>query len=198
MNYLESEYELYKNIYYNELERKEKINLKLQYILSLWLLLVGALLFLINNYNKITYKFESIFNAGVILMVIFIVISGVYLGRCLIGVKYGYLQTPSQIKKYEKDLIDTYEDFTGMANKKFEEFLIETYILTSNNNVLANEKKSKFLIRSTLGLMLASIALIACFVVLLPGLLNNEEPVQKIEITNDNLLDGTYYLILKE
>ena len=45
--------ELYKELYFKELERKEQISARLQWIISFWLIVMGGILFSLNNIHKI-------------------------------------------------------------------------------------------------------------------------------------------------
>lgn len=48
-----SRLELYKELYFKELERKEQISAMLQWIISFWLIVMGGILFSLNNIHKI-------------------------------------------------------------------------------------------------------------------------------------------------
>jgi len=179
--------------YYFELERKEKINSRLTMLLTIFFFLMGGLGFFLQH---IDYGFDTIFFFALLLPALIIIILELYfLIRILYFYKYAYLPKLSETAKYYRDVEKYYEDpyFSKVSKeekedrikKKFEDYIIESYIKCSDINISNNDKKNMYLVRAFYPLFGLTVFIILAFVPF-SARRNKFPEIQKIEVTNFN------------
>ncbi|MER2111572.1 MAG: hypothetical protein ABS960_02680, partial [Solibacillus isronensis] len=86
--------EAYKEIYYYELSRKLEVAERLKWLLSLWIVLVGAVIFCSQHYYKVPPNLSKLFSTLMILAVVFILLCAFLLGICFKEKNYAYISAP--------------------------------------------------------------------------------------------------------
>lgn len=149
--------ELYKAMYYYELDVKEKINSRVSIPLGvITLLLGGGFYFVKDIFDFADGGLKSIYIFLLSLYIIFIIASVISLICSYYGYEYHYLQKSSDIEKYIVDIKKYYEENYDVYFKKpggpskecliekdVKEFLIKSFIDTTQNNQELNFNKLK-------------------------------------------------------
>ncbi|OLN21986.1 hypothetical protein BTO30_11675 [Domibacillus antri] len=187
--------ELYKELYYKEMERKEQINARVQIPLGLIVVLISGIFYCANSMHQVpeSGRIAFLFFLSVSLISLFVAIF--FINKCIFRNKFGYFPLPSEIKTYQDSLYEHYQkikekcdvDAETYVNQKISKFLIESYIIGTDNNIRTNDSRTKFLQKSSLAVSASVIFLVISFCFFIPDLLAGKEPTQKIEIINDKI-----------
>lgn len=178
--------DLYKEFYNKEIERKEQLTAKSQYLISISIVLVGSFLYLLKNSNYFDDKFNFLLFFLHIHTTIALCYSIYQICRSLAGNKYAYIPSPLEIDKYDAKLKCVYKDFPKEYELQWSIFLKESYIKTTEYNINANNKKNNFIVKGSVALIISFLFISLSFLFIIPNHFNAENPVQKIEIVNCN------------
>lgn len=145
--------ELYKNMYYYELDMKEKINSRINIPISINTVLVGGLGYFINDVRKLPNRtWVGFYFILLSIFAISVVATTVYVFIAYYGYAYKYI-TPSMIREFDVELKkyydDNYEEYfkqdgiskNELVNKSFQEKLIDKYVEASEWNLNLNGRK---------------------------------------------------------
>ena len=170
-------YEIYKDVYYKELERKNQLEDSLMLPVGIVTALSTGLFYLVTNFNyKCNSYLKYIFIVLVIISLIFIIITIYQLIRAYnnftFGYEYHYLSYSAEIEKYYSDLIDFFkskkhskEKTVIESNKIIEQFFIDEFITKSDFNCYNNDKKQSHSYKARVFLIFA---LITIFILVFP------------------------------
>ena len=183
-------YRLYEAQYHREIERRDKLDTRLQLPLAIMAALVGFLSYMLQNKNPAINSISS-----VIFWLLFIS-SAVATGFAFSFFRLSWfghtdklLPTAKAIEDYKKELLDYYKDNEN-SNEKVSEDLRETlfnyYVEFSSVNAINNDTRSYNIYRTTVSL---TIAVILAFFAYVPYYLANldkslDKSPQKVEVTN--------------
>ena len=155
-------YELFKDAYEFEHQRKDAINSRLSLVFTALTVIIGATTYFINNMNftpinTVRVVFFTLLGA----LVTIIGLALYYLFRCLFFYKYSYVARPSLIDKYITELEDYEEKLGSPINieEKIEYFLKSQYRDCTSRNRANNKRKNGYFIRVLMAVFLASIFL---------------------------------------
>lgn len=177
---MQSKLEIYKEIHYREIERKLEVTERTKWLLSMWILLLGVIIFCFQNYYKVEPNLKQIFIILIVFTIALTLVSGVLLGTCFSKKPYAHLPAPSTLENY----------IQNNPQDNLEEVLVEAFSDAYDLNFKKNNELISKLIDCS-HLMIASVILVFfCFLCIAPNWIEKEEPVQKIEIieggeTND-------------
>lgn len=175
--------EFYKELYMNEISRKENLNSKLSMQIGLITVLGGITVFEIENLYQNT-------KVNFVLQIEFIVLTIIILGINIINLykanhnkKYRYLDNPKNVKKAFQDIEKYYTDYyeyykteneslDSLLKRKKEEKLIEMYIECAEENSKVNdiryEENMRFIKAFIISLVVICIIGIYCIIVKKP------------------------------
>jgi len=180
---------LFKESYYFELDRKDKINANLNFPITILVLVVGVLSYYLNNLPNLNHDFTSvIFYISVFALIVNICFCFYFLYRCFTGYGYDYVSPTTEIDRYVNDIhkYNSQVDEKGKMNVDHEltALLIEQYCRCATTNSQNNIRKTGYL-RSTSVSLLCAVIIVAISTFpffILKYQLSSE--VQKVEITN--------------
>lgn len=164
--------EIYKEIYFNEIARKTEVNERLKWLLSMWIVLLGSIIFCLQNYYKVVPYLTVTFNFQTLFAVTSTLLSGVLLGTCFRKKGYAYISSPTVIEAY----------LSENPNEKIDIHLIEMYGIAYDNNFKLNNRIIKTLVDCTHVMIFSVILIFFSFLCLIPNWIEKDEPIQKIEI----------------
>lgn len=167
-----SKIEIYKEMHYHEVNRKNELNERTKWLLSMWILVLGTIIFCFQNYYKVEPNLKVVFDLFILYSITFVLLSGVLLGITFSKKPYAHLPSPKIIEKY----------LTENPSESFEDLTIEIFSNAYDHNFKKNNKLLERLVDCTHVMMAAVILLFFCFLCLVPNWIEKEEPVQKIEI----------------
>ena len=180
--------ELFKEMYWKEIERKDKINSQLSLPAGILLALAGVGAYYIRNSPS---SHSGLWNISFIVLSAFLCISIViavyYFFRAYhLGYAYRYIPTPNEIYRYALDLKSYYEsiqesNIDKMVENDVRGFLTAKYSEHCTENTLNNDDKSKYLYRTNVAIL---ISLIILFFSLIPfyKVCHSGVKIQKSEI----------------
>jgi len=181
--------EHYKESYYFELDRKDKISSNLNLPITILVLVAGVLSYYLNNLPNLDFSLKSAFLCFLLFsLFVSICFSFYYLYRCLTNYTYGYVSSTEEIDKYinqiheyntqvdENRKIDTEDEFV--------DFLIEQYSKCASMNSQNNKRKTGYLRSTSVSLLIAVIIMTVSAFPFFILKYNSSSQVQKVEITN--------------
>ena len=138
--------ELYGKLYFHEIESRERLDSRLQLPLALIVSIIGVISFLIQNVELGEWKSALIFFIVITVSSIISLISCIYFFiRSWYNNTYYFLPSARDSENYRKTLLETYknqERGDELANKYFDEYLVNTFIECSTKNTSINDERS--------------------------------------------------------
>jgi len=191
--------DLFKDFYYKELERKEIVYNRLQWTLSIWVVLFGAILFCFNNFKDVE-ELKVYFWTSLILSILSLSVAAIFIGISLWGRKILYLPKPSQLDSHYKVLQDNYNGYVGYENQaeiEFSKYMNNLYIKCADSNIKRTDKKVHFSNLSVIAMIISVVFLVLSFSIGAKKLFDTDEPIQKVQIMNSQVKpENEVYLIL--
>jgi len=155
----------YKEFYYKELERNDKINSSLSLPFGVVSLTISALIFYIQN-----IKFDSSWPSvalAVLLATYFIsiVISIGYLLRVFFVSNYSHMPDPLDIEHYRLGLEEYYRsenpvEYEALSQNEFKDFLVSRFSESTTKNTFNNDRKAYFLYLAKIWIIVSLTALL--------------------------------------
>ncbi len=181
---------LYEAQYHREIERRDKLDARLQLPFAIMVVLVGFLSYMLQNKNP------TISSIGSAIFWLLFILSTIATGFAFYFFRLSWfghtdklLPTAQAIEDYKKQLLDYYKDDEN-PNEKMSEHLKETlfnyYVEFSSVNAINNDTRSYYIYRTTVSL---TIAIILAFFSYIPYYAANldksfDKSPQKVEVTN--------------
>ncbi|MEO5347699.1 MAG: hypothetical protein H7834_15170 [Magnetococcus sp. YQC-9] len=157
-------FQLYERLYFHEIDVREKLNYRLQLPLALIITLLGVLGSFIQHFHHHQFSY---FEIGFWL---FFFISTAMLGRAIfffskawINNSYFLLPTSREIDKYRKSFVDLFKDHHQgqvLTRNGFSQYLIHSYIENASINADCNVRRSGYLNRTGMTLIITAILLL--------------------------------------
>ena len=191
-------YELYKEIYYKEIEQKEALNSRINIPLGVLTLIAGSAIYFTNNcYSIPAGNWRCGFIMAFSLHIALLITSAVLIFKSYYGYGYLYIPIAKDIDNfstiYRQYYDENYEAYFSQRNKTKEELmetdvknrLLQIYMEAASNNREENFRKIKYLrfVSWSLIAVLFSGAITLFTHTIATGA---NENVQKIEIVNSN------------
>lgn len=171
MKYTSKKYtDFLKEMYYFEIDRKDKLNSKLTIPLSVTVLLFGIISYFLKNIFYISTDYTSVIFLFLFFIILVYAIRTVYfLIKSFFRYTYNYLPTASVIdndiknviKYYKSDYFETYDNdkIIVMINTRVEEIIIENYIECIDQNILSNDLKNEYISKSVNSIIIMMIVI---------------------------------------
>lgn len=155
----EDRLELYKQMYYFELEQKEKINSRVTIPLGVIVALIGLSGYLFKYIRKMPNEiWVGYYRTFLFIFIALICISIMIMAMAYYGYEYMYICIPSKIEEnynktkeyYDANYDEYFKEETSRSKDElikddFNENIIKQYIETTDNNSKLNEKKLNLL-----------------------------------------------------
>lgn len=183
--------ELFKDMYWKELDRKDRINSNLTLPAGILTVLAGVGAYYIQHFPSPQWELWTIsFVVLSLFLCITIVFAVYYFSRAYhLGSAYGYIPTPKEIAQYILDLKNYYAsikepNIDELVEDDLRIFLVSKYSEFGTMNTQNNDEKSKYLHRSN---VMISISLVILFFSLFPFYMvyHSDSKMQKSEIVNN-------------
>lgn len=156
--------EFYKELYFHEIDVREKLNSRIQIPLAIILSMIGGLSFMTPRLNIVVY---DLFLIGYLvcfcLTCISLIIATLFLIRSFFGHEYSFLPTARDCEDYRILLGETYKGYENadeLVEEHFEKFIVNEYVNSSTINTNCNDQRS-LLLHFTNRFLIASILSIA-------------------------------------
>lgn len=171
--------EVYKEIHFREVDRKNEVNERTKWLLSMWILILGSIIFCLQNYYKINQDKEYLFTVLIIYSITFALLSGRILASCFSAKPYAHLPSPKSIEEY----------LSENTNDTYENVLIEACSDAYDFNFKKNNELIIKLVDCTHVMIVTVILIFFSFLCFAPNWIEKEEPIQKIEIIKGVKID---------
>lgn len=188
--------ELYKELYFKELERKEQISSRLQWTISFWVLVVGGMLYSLNNVHKVINEIRIFSFITLIITLILMLRATFHITRCLWGRKIKYIPDPRELDFRYRSLESYYIDYPGEAEKQFNREIEQTFNETVTSNTRINDVTVTQLVKAMQSMSIAAVFVLISFFFIIPDFIKGEEPINKIEIINGTELNKPEFIII--
>lgn len=185
-------FEFYKELYHVELERKEQINTRLQWIVSIWILLIGGILFCLNNYYKVPDYFNELFILIISSCFFTLAYATFFIAKYLYGKTFEYAPSTKEFEyEYEQLRIyyEPYPSYHHLIDEQFTKNSIKIYMDCATQIRKVNNGNLKSLLISSRWLLISALFLFLGFSMMISDFLKKEEPVDKIELINGNKVE---------
>lgn len=164
--------DVYKELHYNEISRKTTIDERMKWLLSMWIVLLGTIVFCFQNYYKVHISFINVFAILIAYAIVALFVCGFLLGKCFSKKNYAHIPSPNKIEVY----------LSAVPEEKFESYMIELFSNAYDVNFATNNKLVKTLVDCTHLMMFSVLLIFVSFLCFAPEWIEKDEPVQKIEI----------------
>ena len=179
--------ELYKEMYYFELKRKDTLNSSLGLPIGIVTILAGGVLYYVQNLPALSLDVWTIgFFVTFFLGSICLAVATLFLVLALWNHEYSYLPTPSEIEAYRKALVQYYEQNPAVLpglEEDFRSFLCLQLCKHVEQNTRSNDSKSGYL-HVGLGWVIGAIIFLAVSIGPFYEIQPTEQRVQKVEVIN--------------
>ncbi len=149
----------YENLYLQELERKEKINARLNLPLAISVALIGLLAFMLKNTpTEMVGFWPIIFWFFFAASCLSLIIGFVFFRLCWFGHTDQLMPTAQEIENYYQTLkahYAPYDDAKNNTNIVFRDFLFDGYLKYSTINAINNDRRTYNLYRTTVSITVA-------------------------------------------
>lgn len=182
--------DFYRDMYWKELERKDRLHAQLTLPTSIIIILAGVVVY----YWKtiLPFKWELwfiIMGCCSIILSIAIIIVVYYLWHAYAGHTYQYLVTPKNIEQHRVSIFNHYHalsdpDMTSRTEEDITSFLISTYLDSTEVNTRNNDERFGWLYRANTAIKWLLICLLLSFIPFLIVSSLITERIQKIEIVS--------------
>jgi hypothetical protein len=141
-------FEFFEKLYFHELESREQTNTRIQIPLALLVSIIGALGFMIQNFERDTKNWWAYcFIITCIISIILILISGYHCVRASWGHTYKMTSFSTEWKGYYDSCVNLYHDQepnerSRLIESALEEAVLNKYIECASVNAGLNEKRS--------------------------------------------------------
>ena len=161
-------FKLYEQLYFDEIERREKIDSRLQLPLAILIVIFGILAYMLQNvsHSASTIAVYSFWILFAIACGCFF-LSILFFTRSWLGYTYRLLPTPEDTEKYKIDCIELYKGYENcdeLVDGAIFQYLYNAYVDYSSWNMANNDTKSLNLDRTGKALFITFLFCILTFV----------------------------------
>ena len=165
-------------MYAKEVERVVNVSSRLQWSISVWIVLFGGIVYVFNRYEKMEAVIECFYvtlslSAILSLLSIFLILWGLYDTKIKHIPPAGHFKNRYlKIKEHYENLDQNeYKINQNTIEEEFERTLEETYILATDDIMVKNEKRIKFSHYANISMMASGLFLLITFALMLPHLI---------------------------
>lgn len=152
----EERFKLYEKLYFNELDRRERISARLALPFAVLIATSGLLSFMLNSTHKPeVYPWAHVFWLLFVASAIALILGAWFFRKAWFGHTDKLLPTAGHIGEYHRKLVDTYAGYENrdeLVEKTFKTFLFNYYAEYSSENAINNDQRSYNIYRATVGL----------------------------------------------
>lgn len=156
---IEQRIEYYEKMYLFEIERREKINARLNIPMGVIVALLGFIFYLLNSKEPLATCFLAyLFYTFLIVAVISVIISCVHFKNCWSGLTDMFMPTVEDIESYHANLVRTYEGYDQqdtLIEQYFHDFLLDSYSKYATFNSKNNDYRSTQLYKAVRAITIA-------------------------------------------
>lgn len=168
-------FKLYEKLYFQELDRREKISSRLALPFAVIVATVGLLSFMLNSGDKPDYQpYVALFWLLFVASAVALAFGAWFFRKAWFGDTDKLLPTAGDIEGYYRELVTTYEGFDDhekLVHSAFEEFLFNYFAQYSSENAINNDRRSYNIHRATVSL---TVSVLLAFVAALPFFIANQ------------------------
>lgn len=170
--------QFYEKLYFHEVDAREKIHARLQLPVTLMLAALGALAFLLQNfdYESGPWTWARIaFSALLACGSVALAIAMTFFVKTLYNNKYYFLPDSSRTSEYKKLLEQTYRNFKDceqLVSEALDQYLVNYYIKFAAFNTQVNDRRSAFINLCHGAIITAAVFFIAAFLIFYFGQLD--------------------------
>jgi hypothetical protein len=176
-------YDLYEKLYFHEIDVREKLGARLQVPLALIVSMVGALVYLVQNWNC---PLSGVVSHAFLLLLVFgfsaIVFAAISFVRSWHGYTYAFLPTSEDSERYRQLLDETYKEYDNcrsLAERALTDYLCKYYIDCASKNSRCNDQRSLYLHKTNAWIIRSVLLIALAFGVFTIGKLGQQvKPVQ--------------------
>lgn len=169
---------MYKEMHAKEVERIGFVTSRLQWSISVWIILFGGLLYAYNSFEKF-HGFELSFYISISAATFCSLTSIILIFIGLYNTKTLNLPRPSTIQKHYKALNTYYEELDSeeynvnenSLENGFAKYLEDTYIKTADYILIKNDKRIYYSHLANIFMMVCGIFLLTTFALMIPNIL---------------------------
>lgn len=191
-------FSLYEKLYFQELERREKLSARLNVPLAILVAVVGLLSFMLNNAPVGVSAWPSIFFWVFFLSASIATVLGAWFFKSSwFGHTDKLLPTANETEAYRCQLIDLYKDFgekEQLVEDAMKKYLYDYYKQFSSENTVNNDARAYHLYQATyaitVAVLLAFLAFIPYFFVKQEGLKNGNQTASTAAATTTEKCEG--------
>lgn len=182
----------YQEIYFSEIDMKEKLVGRLQLSTALIFAAISIVVFLLKNIDYSAKGGVSlVFWIAFILLIIALALSAWFFVRSWWGHAYKMLPTLRETEDYRQELLDTYKDYDGgdeIASDHFDNYLIKYFADCAGLNSITNDRRGHLLHNCNTSLIFAVIPLLITFFLFYFGELDKSsaKSAQELEMIDQN------------
>lgn len=170
-------FEIFKDVYYKELERKNELEESLMLPVGIITALSTGFFYLVSNFNYQCHSWLRMIFIIFAFSALSLIITTIYqliraYNNFTFGYKYHYIPYSTDIEQYYSDLIHYFKDKKHTeeraikeTNKIIEQFFIDEFIKKSDLNCYNNDKKQSHSYKARIFLIFA---LISIFILVIP------------------------------
>ncbi|WP_147804743.1 hypothetical protein [Alkalicoccus halolimnae] len=174
-----SHLEMYKEMHAKEVERISYVTSRVQWSISIWIVLFGGLLYAYNSFDTVK-GYESFYYISISIATICSLISIIIIFIGLYNTKIQNLPRPTNLKNYYKKLeeyyenldIDKYDFHEDSLEEAFEKGLEKIYVDSADNILIKNDKRIAYSHWANIFMMIFGIFLLITFALMIPNTLN--------------------------
>jgi hypothetical protein len=195
-------FEFYEKLYFHEIDMREKLSARIQVPLAVFISLVGALAFMLQNYedtvhNQASYFFILFLAASSLALLV----SLYFFIRSWYGHTYSFLPTAQKTESYREELCKTYneyEDGKTIAENHLDEYLCNYMITCSSINTEVNDARAWYFHKLSGWLIIVALLLLISFLFFHFGHLDKGHQTKTLQMRIINPIDPSGNLIYNE
>lgn len=179
-------FDLYEKLYFHEIEVREKLGGRLQTPMAIIVSLIGALAYLLQNFDKNHAGIAKVTFLIFFVVCSFTLVTSVYFFvRSWYGNTYAFLPSAKATEEYRQVLQKTYEQYKdgdSLAETYVNDYLCTKYIACATQNTQCNDLRSLNLHKTNGTLIAATVLVAATFLVFFLGGLDKAKASTPIEV----------------
>jgi hypothetical protein len=159
----------YEKLYFQEVEARERIHARLQLPLTLMLAIIGAIAFLLQNFDYQAGRWTALRVVFLFLLAcgsITLILAMKWFVDALYNNEYYFLPDSSKTADYKDLLEETYKDYpqsSRLVADAMDKYLTDYYIEYAAFNTAVNDRRSAFIHRCTGAIIASAVLFIASF-----------------------------------
>lgn len=186
--------DLYKELYFHEMERRDRLNGGLSFPVGLIALLTGASLVIFKASDSTVSDWDKALIAFLLVVALCLVLASFFLIRMYWGYEYAHMPYAEDLLSYTTNLREHYKkqgltstNASKFANAKSVAYVEQQFSTNAKFNAQVNEKKSKFLFLANAFIIAAIVFLGLSSPIYIYTQTRHKVEIQRVEITNRSL-----------